>query len=67
MDPKPIDPIGWTLIGILFLLLTYAGYLSYKSIDFQILQKLESIPLVLPTPIIASPSATLATPAAVKN
>jgi hypothetical protein len=66
MDPKPIDPIGWALLGILFAFLAYAGWLSYKSIDFQILQKLESIPLILPTPIIASPSATLATPSAQK-
>lgn len=64
MDQKPIDPIGWILLGTLFLLLTYAGWLTYKSIDFQVLQKLEAIPLILPTPIIASPSAQLASPSA---
>jgi hypothetical protein len=64
MDEKPIDLIGWILIGLLFFFLSIAGYISYKSIDFQVLKKLESTPLILPTPILtpaveASPSATV--------
>ena len=50
---KP-DILGTTLISILLILLTYAGYLSYKSIDFKVLERLESSPLDLPpspTPI----------------
>lgn len=37
------------LLIIFFISLSYAGVLAYKSIDFQILQKLESTPLNLPT------------------
>ena len=50
---KP-DIFGTILISILLILLTYAGYLSYKSIDFKVLKKLEASPLNLPpspTPI----------------
>ena len=49
MNSKP-DPILLSLICILLLFLTYAGFLAYKSIDFQILEKLESTPLILPSP-----------------
>ena len=56
--PSPkLDIWGVLLISLLFLLLTYAGYLSYKSIDWTILKRLESETLVLPTPVVASPSA----------
>ena len=61
-ENHPIDAIGWLLIASLFSLLAYAGWLSYKSIDWDILKKLESIPLVLPTPIIAPPATSSATP-----
>jgi len=50
---KP-DIFGMILITILIILLSYAGYLSYKSIDLKILEKLEAAPLDLPpspTPI----------------
>ncbi|MDP4009380.1 MAG: hypothetical protein Q8P53_00130 [Candidatus Shapirobacteria bacterium] len=70
MEQKPVDYIGYALITTLLLLLTYAGYLSYKSIDWTILERMESKNLILPTPavesLIASPSAepivTKATP-----
>ena len=35
-------------IFFFLLLLSYAGYLSYKSIDFDVLKKLESQQLILP-------------------
>jgi hypothetical protein len=62
MEQKPVDYIGYALITTLLLLLTYAGYLSYKSIDWTILERMESKNLILPTPavesLIASPSAS---------
>jgi hypothetical protein len=45
-----IDYIGVTLILIFFILLSYAGYLSYKSIDWDVLKRLEEAPLNVPTP-----------------
>jgi len=36
-------------IFFFLLLLSYAGYLSYKSIDFDVLKKLESQTLIYPT------------------
>lgn len=48
MNQKP-DPILLSLVGILLLVLTYAGILAYQSIDFKILEKLEASPLNLPT------------------
>ena len=44
---KP-DLLGGLLIIGLLICLTYAGILSYKSIDFKILEKLEASPLQLP-------------------
>lgn len=46
---KP-DLLGGLLIIGLLICLTYAGILSYKSIDFKILDKLEASPLQLPPP-----------------
>lgn len=55
-NPKKIDEIVWYSFFIVFFsLLIYAGYLSYKSIDYKVLDRLESQKLVLPTPI-ATPS-----------
>jgi hypothetical protein len=51
MEDKPIDFIGGLLLFTLFLLLAYAGYLSYKSIDWDVLKRMEASPLVLPSPI----------------
>ena len=62
MKHKPLTPIGAVLIIIFLLLLSYAGYLSYISIDWTVLQRLESQKLVLPTPITASPSAATVSP-----
>jgi hypothetical protein len=55
------DTLGTILIIIFLILLTIAGYLSYKSIDWDVLKKMESQPLILPTPIPASPSANIST------
>lgn len=50
MDNKQIDYPGILLVTILLILLTYAGYLAYKSIDWKVLDRLEQSPIVLPTP-----------------
>jgi len=53
------DPIGNIIIAILFILLAIAGFISYKSIDWDVLKRMEQVPLVLPTPIPATNSATI--------
>jgi len=67
MKETKIDFWGWVLIISLFIILSIGGYISYKSIDYKILTKLESQQLVLPTPVPfnpATPSAQTATPSA---
>jgi hypothetical protein len=59
-ENKKPDYVGNTIVFILLGLLLYAGYLSYKSIDWTILKRLESEPLILPTPIPATQSAQIA-------
>lgn len=59
MQPNKLDTIGYLLIATLFVSLFYAGYLSYKSIDWNVLKRLESQKLILPTPVPASPSANI--------
>lgn len=50
------------LIAILFILLTIAGIISYKSINWDVLKIIEQQKIVLPTPIleplVSSESAT---------
>ena len=58
-NKKP-DYIGNIIVFILFTLLIYAGYLSYKSIDWNVLKNLEAEKLILPTPIPATQSAQIA-------
>lgn len=48
MPDKKIDLLGFVLLFIFFTFLIYAGFLSYKSIDFKILKKLEAQPLLVP-------------------
>ena len=52
------DYIGNILILILIILLAVAGYFSYKSIDWKVLNRIESQTLSLPTqtPTIQIPS-----------
>ena len=65
---KNTNTIVNILITILFILLTIAGIISYKSIDWDVLKIMEQQKIVLPTPIpkpsissesaIASPSSS---------
>ena len=55
MEKNYIDNTGAILIGALLFSLIVAGYITFKSIDFDVLKKLEAQPLVLPTPIITQP------------
>lgn len=50
-NKNKIDYVGVTLILVFFILLSYAGYLSYKSIDWDVLKRLEQAPLGVPSPI----------------
>jgi len=45
------DIIGNIIITTLLILLSVAGFISYKSIDWTVLKRLEAQPLVLPTPV----------------
>ena len=61
---KPIGTTGLILLLIFFSSLAYLAYLSYQSIEFDILDRLEAQPLILPTPLPtpeASPSAIIQT------
>ena len=59
------DPIGNIIIAVLFILLAIAGFISYKSIDWDVLKRMEELPLVLPTPIPTNnPATTSAVPSA---
>jgi hypothetical protein len=54
-----LDTLGITLIAIFFILLSYAGFLSYKSIDWDVLKRMENQPLSLPAvPVPATASAS---------
>jgi len=61
------NPIGISLLLALFVLLGVIGIIYYRSIDWDVLKRLEQTPLVLPTPIptqtnISTTSATTTTP-----
>jgi hypothetical protein len=65
------DPIGTIIITIFFILLTIAGIISYKSIDWNVLKRMENTPLNMPSPIpttnqVATPSTTTLIPATKK-
>lgn len=49
-----LDWISWTMIGVFFALLAIAGVFSYKSIDWDVLKRMEAAPIVLPTPVPGS-------------
>lgn len=51
MNQKKITPLGYFLILILFTSLSYAAWLFYQSIDWQVLDRLEKTPLTLPSSI----------------
>jgi hypothetical protein len=48
---KNKDLFGSILLIILLILVIIAGVISYQSIDWTVLQRLENQQLVLPTPI----------------
>lgn len=49
MNQNKITPLGYFLIITFFVLLSYASYLSAKSIDWDVLKRMENSPLTLPT------------------
>ena len=56
-----ITPFGYFLIISFFVLLAYASSIYTKSIDWDVLKRMENAPLTLPTidlSATASPSAT---------
>ncbi len=48
---KNKDIFGPIILTILFILLIIAGIISYKSIDWTVLNRLENQELILPTQI----------------
>lgn len=50
-ENKQPDYIGNIITFVLIGFLIYAGIVAYKSISWDVLKKLESTPLVLPTQI----------------
>lgn len=44
-----ITPIGYLLLATFFILLSYYGWIYTKSIDWNVLKRMESAPLSLPT------------------
>lgn len=52
------DPIGNIIMTLLFILLLIAGIISYRSIDWDVLKRMEAVPLILPTPIPTLNTAT---------
>ena len=48
--PKQPDNISYILIVLLLTLTTIAGFFAYKSIDFEVLDRLEKQPLNIPPP-----------------
>jgi len=58
MSEQQKDPIGMALLAILFILLGIIGIIYYKSIDWDVLKRLEETPLELPTPIPTNTEST---------
>ena len=59
------DIVGSILLTSLFILLIIAGIISYQSIDWQVLKKIENQKLILPTPIVTTSNTS--TPSAVST
>ena len=53
-----ITPFGYLLIATFFILLSYAAWIYSKSIDWDVLKRMENSPLTLPT-IAPSSSPTI--------
>lgn len=52
------DIVGPILLFSLFILLIIAGIISYQSIDWNVLKKIENQKLILPTPAITITNAS---------
>lgn len=61
------DYVGFTLFLSLFLALAYGGWLSYKSIDWEVLKRMEKMELDLPTPIPTATSSATPTSKPIKK
>lgn len=63
MNEQKKDPIGISLLIILFILIGIIGIIYYKSIDWDVLKRLENTRLALPTSVpptnTATPSSTI--------
>jgi len=46
-----ITPLGYLLLATFFILLSYYSWIFAKSIDWDVLKRLESAPLSLPSPV----------------
>jgi hypothetical protein len=66
MEENKISPIGYLLLLSFFILLGYASYIYAKSIDWDVLKRMENSPLSLPTQTIISPSTTISATPTVK-
>jgi len=62
MPKQKIDNIGYFLICFLLILLTYAGFLSAKSIQWDVLKNMENKTLILPSAATPSAQNKTATP-----
>ena len=49
MNQNKITPLGYFLILSFFILLSYASWIYAKSIDWNVLKRMEDAPLTLPT------------------
>jgi len=65
-DKNKIDYIAVILVTVFFILLSYAGYLSYRSIDWDVLKRVEQAPLGVPSPVPVVSTAPIATPSVKK-
>ena len=59
------DIIGSILLLSLFILLIVAGIISYQSIDWDVLKRIENQKLILPTPIVTT--SNISTPSVVST
>jgi len=67
MKKDVFDIWGTTIFIALLVAIAYGAYLSYKSIDYKILNKLENTKLVLPSPIPAATAAASSTSSKVSD
>ena len=69
MNQQKKDPIGISLILLLFILLGIIGVIYYKSIDWDVLKRLENTSLILPTPTtsITNNATSSSTPTIIKK